>query len=323
MKIKMILAFGAIYFIWGSTYLAIRFAIETIPPFLMMGCRMLLAGSILYVWARLRGEKCPHLTQWLIAASVGMLLFFAGHGSLAWSGQVVPSGVAALSVATAPLWMILLQAFQNPHSTMNVRVAIGIVAGLGGVYLMVKPSELLSGSPVNPVGAVVLLFGTLSWSAGSVYSKSANLPKSSMLASGMSLLCGGGGLLLLSLLSRERMDLTSVSFRSLASLLYLAAFGSIIAFSAYFWLLRKTSPVRVSTYAYVNPVIAIFLGWFAGGESLSPRIITAMLLMVIGVAAIVTQNSTYFSSAEKSDSTKETRKRAFLKGESAQHKEAI
>ncbi len=299
LNIKMILAFGAVYFIWGSTYLAIRFAIETIPPFFMMGCRSLLAGAILYTWARLRGEERPQPTQWLTAAALSTLLFVGGHGALAWSEQVVSSGVAALMSATTPIWMILLQALLHHDNPLTGRVIIGLVSGFIGVVLLAEPSKVLGGLPVDLIGASVLLFGTLSWSIGAVYVKNANLPKSSTLAAGMNLMCGGGGLLILSLLSSETVAPTSVSLRSLASFLYLIAFGSIITFTAYIWLIKKTSPAQASTHAFVNPVIAILVGWLAGGEPLSPRIITTTLLMVIGVAAIVTQNPTTQSSINK------------------------
>lgn len=296
-KIKIILAFGAIYLIWGSTYLAIRFAIETIPPFFMMGCRSLLAGGILYAWARLRGDDRPKPAQWVTAAIVGTLLFLVGHGALAWSEQIIPSGVAALIVATTPIWMTLLEAFRYHDNPLTGRVIIGLVAGFFGVALLAEPAKIFGGAPVDPIGALVLLLGTLSWCFGVVYMKNANLPKSSILGAGMNLLTGGGGLLLVSYLSRETMALTSVSLRSLASLLYLIAFGSIITFTAYIWLLKIKSPTQVSTHAFVNPLVAVFVGRFAGGELLSPRILTAALLMVTGVAAIVTRTSASFSSA--------------------------
>lgn len=290
-KIKIILAFGAIYLIWGSTYLAIRFAIETIPPFFMMGCRSLLAGGILYTWARLRGDERPEPAQWMTAAVVGTLLFLGGHGALAWSEQVVPSGVAALIVATTPIWMTVLQALRYHDNPLTGRVIIGLVFGFLGVALLAEPSEVFGGTPVDQIGAVVLLSGTLCWSIGAVFMKKANLPKSSTLTAGMNLLSGGGSLLILSYLSSETVVLTSVSLRSLVSLLYLIVFGSIVTFTAYIWLIKETSLARVSTHAFVNPVVAVLVGWIAGGEFLSQRILTAALLMVLGVAAIVTQNS--------------------------------
>jgi len=300
-KFKFILAFGAIYFIWGSTYLAIRFAIETIPPFFMMGCRSLLAGGVLYAWARWRGAQRPQLTQWLNASVIGALLFLGGQGALAWSEQIVPSGVAALIVATNPIWMTLLQAFRYHDNSLTSNVIFGLIAGLLGVFLLIEPSRLLRGMPVDPIGAVVLIFGTLSWAVGAVYSKNTGLPKSSTLVAGMTLLTGGGALIFVSFLTKETLSLSSVSPRSLISLIFLVAFGSIITFTAYIWLMRKTSPTQVSTHAFVNPIVAIFIGWFAGGELLSPRILLAALLLVMGVAAILTRNPITFSVVKKTE----------------------
>lgn len=299
LKIKMILAFAAIYFIWGTTYLAIRFAIETIPPLFMMGSRSLLAGGILYAWARWRGEERPQFRHWIKALVIGSLLFLGGHGALAWSEQTVPSGVAALIIATNPVWMTLLQAFRSHDNPLTIRVIFGLVVGLGGVFLLVEPSKLLSGMPVDPIGTAVLIIGTLLWAIGAVHSKSAALPEGSALVAGMTLLCGGGALLFVSFLSREELSLLSVSPRSVFSIIYLIVFGSIIALTAYIWLLKKTTPSHVSTHAYVNPVVALFVGWFAGGELLSPRILFAALLMVIGVVAILTRNTMSYSSFKR------------------------
>lgn len=290
-KIKIVFAFGAIYVIWGTTYLAIRFAIETIPPFFMMGIRFISAGVILYSWARFRGQANPHLEQWRTAAVIGMLLFLGGHGTLAWSEQVLPSGVAALIVATAPIWMILLSYFRDPIGKIGGRVILGLALGFLGMVLLVEPSKIIGGQSVDLAGAGILLLGTFSWCSGSVYSKYANLPKSPLLAAGMTMLCGGTALVLVGLLTGEVKALASVSNLSLVSLFYLVLFGSIIAFTAYIWLLNTVSPAQVSTYAFVNPIIAVFVGWFGGGELLSPKIIMATILMVAGVVAIVFRKS--------------------------------
>ncbi len=321
LRVKIILAFGAIYFIWGSTYLAIRFAVETIPPFFMMGSRSLLAGGILYAWSRWRGEERPKLTHWVKAAIIGSLLFLGGLGALAWGEQTVPSGVAALIIATNPVWMTLLQAFISNDNPLTLRVIFGLAVGLGGVFFLVEPSKILGGMPVDPVGTAVLLIGTLLWAIGAVYSKHAVLPESSTLVAGMTLLCGGGALLCVSFLSREELSFLSVSSRSVFSVLYLIVFGSIIALTAYFWLLKKTTPSKVSTHAYVNPVVAILVGWLAGGEFLSPRIMMAALLMVMGVAAILTRNTESYSSVKKLKFYDVNKRN--LKGEIAQNKEAL
>jgi drug/metabolite transporter (DMT)-like permease len=288
---KILIAFGAIYVIWGTTYLAIRFAIETIPPFFMMGCRFLSAGTFLYSWARLRGEANPRLQQWRTAVFVGILLFLGGHGALAWSEQVLPSGVAALIVATTPFWMILLSHFRSPRGRIGKRVILGLAFGFMAMVLIIDPTELVGEQSVDLVGAAVLLLGTLSWCSGSVYSKYTNLPKSPLLVSGMTMLCGGTALVLLGLLTGEFNALSPASALSLVSLFYLILFGSIAAFTAYIWLLNTVPAAQVSTYAFVNPIIAVFVGWFGGGESLSPKLFLAAFLMIAGVGAMVSRQS--------------------------------
>jgi drug/metabolite transporter (DMT)-like permease len=304
LKIKIVIAFGAIYIIWGTTYLAIRFAIATIPPFLMMGCRFLSAGTVLYAWARFRGQANPSLRQWKISALVGILLFLGGHGSLGWSEQVLPTGIAALIVATTPLWMILLSWFRSSTGRIDGRVILGLVFGFLGMVLLVQPTRLFGGQPVHMAGAAVLLIGTISWSSGSVYSKYANLPKSPILVSGMTMLCGGSALVLVGLLTGESLVSSSPSALSLVSLFYLILFGSIAGFTAYVWLLKTVSPARVSTYAFVNPVIAVFVGWLGGGETLSPKILMAAASMVAGVAAIISRKAEQSPSTEKRESGK-------------------
>jgi drug/metabolite transporter (DMT)-like permease len=289
-SVKLAIAFAAIYVIWGSTFLAIRFSIATIPPFFMMGFRCLIAGGILYTWSRLRGTDRPKPAQWFTASILGMLLFTVGHGALAWSEQFLPSGIAALICATSPIWITLLQTLLLRDNPFTARVILGLLLGLCAVTLLIDPSMLLEGATLNLTGTMVLLAGTLSWSVGVVYSKKANLPKNSMLAAGMNLIAGGGGLLLASLL-QEKVIFSSISLHSVFSLGYLIVFGSIFTFTAYFWLLRSTSPSRVATHAFVNPVVAIFVGWFAGGELINSRILIAALLMVIGVGAIIKKQS--------------------------------
>ena len=287
---KLVIAFAAIYIIWGSTFLAIRFSIATIPPFFMMGFRCLMAGGILYTWARLRGADRPQTAHWLTASILGILLFTIGHGALAWSEQFLPSGIAALICATSPIWITLLQTFLLRNNPITARVVLGLLLGLCAVILLIDPSMLLKGATLNLTRTMVLLAGTLSWSVGVVYSKKANLPKNAVLAAGMNLITGGGGLLLASLF-QEKVTFTSISLHSIVSLVYLIVFGSIFTFTAYYWLLRATSPSRVATHAFVNPVVAIFVGWFAGGELINSRILIAAFLMVIAVGAIIKKQS--------------------------------
>jgi drug/metabolite transporter (DMT)-like permease len=284
---KQLIAFAAIYLIWGCTYLAIRYAIETLPPLFMMGCRHLLAGGVLYGWARMRGAPQPDRAHWMTAVLLGALLFLGGHGTLAWAQQRIPSGVAALIVTTLPIWMTLLEALRRRGGVLTGRVMLGLGLGFSGIILLAQPTELVSGAPVDAIGAGVLLVGTLAWSVGSVYSKGMRLPGSTLLAAGMSLLAGGALLFVASYLTGERVAPGSISLLSGLSLAFLILFGSIIAYAAYLYLLKVTSATRVATYAFVNPIIAVFLGWSLGHEPLSPRVLAATVMMVAGVAAIV------------------------------------
>jgi drug/metabolite transporter (DMT)-like permease len=290
--IKLAAAYAAIYLIWGSTFLAIRFAIETVPPLLMMGTRALLAGSALYAFARLRGSERPSLAQWRCAAVAGSLLFLVGHGGLAWAEQRMTSGAAALISSTTPLWMILLVTLQERRRTLSWRVLLGLLLGVGGVALLAKPSDLWGGAAVDPTGLAVLLVADVSWAAGSVYSRNASFPRSPALTAGMNLLAGGTFLLLVSVATGDAGRLGSVSARSVASLLYLVTFGSIIAYAAYTWLLRVSSPTRVSSHSFVNPTVAVLAGAAIAGEELGVRTLAATLAMVGGAAAIVTEAAT-------------------------------
>jgi len=290
-KLKLLGAFAAIYLIWGSTFLAIRYAVETVPPLLMMGTRAVLAGAAIYVFARLRGHERPNLTQWRCAALAGALLFLVGHGGLAWAERRMASGPAALISSTSPLWMILLASFLDQRGRLGGRVLLGLGLGLAGVVLLAKPGELLGGAPLDLMAVAVLLLADVSWAAGSIYSRNARLPRSPALTAGMNLLAGGGALILASLLSGEAGTMASVSLRSLSALLYLVVFGSMIAFAAYTWLLRVASPARVATHAFVNPVVALLAGWAFGGEAIDLRTALAALVMVGGAVAIVTESA--------------------------------
>jgi len=283
-------AFAAVYLIWGSTYLAIRFAIETVPPFLMAGARFLLAGVVLYAWMRLRGRSRPTYYHWISAAIVGGLLLLGGNGGVVWAEQRVPSGLTALLITCVPLWMALLNWLRPGGVRPSVAVATGLLAGFGGVTLLVGPGEFAGGAHVDPVGGLVLLLASLSWAAGSLYSRYARFPDSALLATGMEMIAGGALLLLASAATGEwaRLDLGAVSLTSLVSFAYLIAFGSLVGFTAYIWLLRVSTPARVSTYAYVNPVVAVFLGWAFAGEPLTPRTLIAAAIIICAVVLITT-----------------------------------
>lgn len=285
---QLILAFASVYLIWGSTYLAIKFAIETIPPFLMAGVRFLTSGAILYGWARARGAQRPSRVHWKSAAIVGVLLLLGGNGGVVWAEQRVPSGIAALIVAIVPVWIAIMEWMHPGGKKPGWQVTAGLAAGTLGLLLLASPGEAALGARVDLIGAAVLVVATLSWATGSLKAKHSPLPESPLLATGMEMLMGGAALVLLGMGTGElgQVNVAGMSQKSLLSLVYLTTFGSLIGFTAYVWLLRVGSPTRAATYAYVNPVVAVFLGWLLAGEAITPRTILATLVIVGGVVLI-------------------------------------
>jgi len=284
LAVRVLLAFAAIYLIWGSTYLAIRFAIETIPPFLMAGLRSVIAGSVLYAWARARGAAAPALAGWREATILGGLMLLGGNGAVTWSEQHVPSGLAAVVVATVPLWVVLLE-----RRRPSARVVAGIAFGLLGIALLVGPEELAGAGRIDPFGTLVLVGGSLSWAIGSLRGRTATLSTSPWLSIAMQMFAGGALLVLFGLAAGEgpRFVPTEISARSLAALAYLVVFGSLVAFSSYLWLMKVSQPARVATYAYVNPIVALVLGWALAGEPLTARTIVASAIVIAAVVFIV------------------------------------
>ncbi len=276
-----------VYIIWGSTYLAIRFAIETIPPFLMAGVRFLIAGTILYLIRRARGDPKPSRGEWRSASIIGILLLVGGNGGVVWAEQKVASSVTALLVGVAPLWMVLMDVL-HPSGRRPSRWAIlGLILGFVGISVLVGPSQVIGqGVKVDFVGAVVLILSSLSWAIGSLYSRQAPLPSSPLLWTAMEMLAGGTGLFLLSFLAGElrQLELTALSFQSLTGMAYLIVFGSWIGLTSYTWLFRVAPTPLVATYAYVNPVVAVLLGHFLAAEPLTPQIVIAATIVVGSVA---------------------------------------
>jgi len=293
LRLRIALAFLSIYTIWGSIYLAIRFAIETFPPFLMAAIRFLIAGGVLYAWMRLRGASRPTRANWKAAIVVGGLLLLGGNGGVTKAEQVIPSSLAAVLITTVPIWMALLELLRKDRIVPTLHVVIGLVLGFGGVILLVGPGDLGGSGGLNPLWAGVLIFAALSWAIGSVYSRNAPLPTTPLLGSGMEMLAGGALLLAASLISKEWAGFQpgNVSFLSLVSFIYLIVFGSLVGFSSYVWLLTKTTTARVSTYAYVNPVVAVFLGYFLAAEQLTLRTLLASSVIVVAVVVITTFKS--------------------------------
>jgi len=282
------IAIISVYVVWGSTYLAIRYAVQTMPPFLMAGARFLISGSLLYIVRRVLGDPPPTPREWRSASIIGILLLVGGNGGVVWAEQWVVSGVAALLVATAPLWMILIDTL-HPHGLKyNYWVFLGVLLGFAGIFTLIHPFQSMGQGDIDLIGAAVLIFASLLWSIGSLYSRHAKLPSSPLLGTGMEMLAGSGGLLLLGILTGElkQLSLTSISKESWLGLVYLIVFGSLIGFTAYTWLLRSAPTPLVSTYAYVNPIVAIFLGYFIAEEPLTLRILIATALVVGSVAFI-------------------------------------
>jgi drug/metabolite transporter (DMT)-like permease len=287
-RARLILAFGAIYLIWGSTYLGIRYAVESVPPLLMMGTRHLLAGIVVYAWARRHGEGRPQPVHWGYASIAGALLFLGGHGALAWAEQTIPSGLAALLCATLPLWTVLLIWLQRSERNLGWKVWMGILLGFAGVVVLVGPDGLRSSEPLNMLGAGGAVLSALLWAIGTLHTRDAKLPGSTILSAAMQMITGGILLLLTGLATGEgmRLHLASVSLRSALALGYLIVFGSIVAFTAFTWLVAVSRPSLVSTYAYVNPVIAVLLGWALAGERVGWRIVMATAAIVVSVLLV-------------------------------------
>ena len=282
------LALSAVYIVWGSTYLAIKYAVATIPPFLMGGTRFLLSGLILFAWARARGAPRPTRREWRDSAIVGALLLCAGNGAVAWAEQRVPSGITALLVASVPLWMVVLD-WIRPHGRRPaVIVAFGLIVGLGGVAVLALPGSPRSAGPVDGVGSLLLLFGSISWAAGSIYSRHGARPTSAQMATGLQMITGSGALFVVSATAGElsRFHPSAVTLPSIIGWAYLVTFGSLVGFTAYVFLLRETTPAKATTYAYVNPIVAVFLGWAIAGESVSPRTVIAAVIIVASVVII-------------------------------------
>ena len=285
----LVLAFAALYVIWGSTYLAIRFAIETVPPFLMAGVRFLVAGALLYGWARWRGAPVPGKKELGAAVVIGALLLVGGNGGVCWAEQRVPSSLAALLVSIMPLWVVLWDWLRPGGSAPARGVWLGVVGGLVGVVLLLDPVRLLGAGQIDPLGGLVLVLATLAWATGSMWSRGAPVPASPILGTGIQMLAGGALLLLVAAGTGEFHGFAwqQVSPRSWIAFVYLTIFGAIVAYTAYVWLLRVAPTARVATYAYVNPVVAVFLGWAFAGEQLTARTLAAAAV-ILGAVALVT-----------------------------------
>lgn len=286
---RLVLAWAAVYLIWGSTYLGIRFAIESIPPFLMAGSRHLLAGLLLFAWSRLR-QRAPRPSRedWVRAAGLGVLMLVTANGATTWAEQLVPSGLTALIVCTSALWLVLLNWLWLGASRPGARTVIGLVAGFGGVALLVIPGNFAGSEHVNLLGALVLTGAALSWSVGSIYAMTLSRPRFPTLFVSQQMIVAGALLILLAGVTGEFHGFSpaAISLTSATAYLYLAVFGSLISYSAYFWLIRHTTPDRLATISYVNPLVAVILGWALASEALSLRILLAGAVILCAVGLI-------------------------------------
>lgn len=287
-RAKLIAAFAAIYVGWGSVYLAIRFAIETLPPFFTQGVRVLIAGGVLYAWARYRGAPNPTAREWRAGAFVGTLMFLLGTGVVVWAESRIPSGVAALVVATEPISFVLIESVRRRVFPKGPILA-GLGLGLAGIGILVGPGELAGSGRFDVAACLVLVGGTFAWAFGSLYSRTSRLPSSPIMTTAVTLIAGGVLMSLVGLAAGElaRFDPAAVSLRSVLATLHLLVFGSLVGFTAYLWLLRVAAPSRVATYAYVNPIIAVLLGWALAAEPLTPRVFLAAVVIVGAVALII------------------------------------
>jgi drug/metabolite transporter (DMT)-like permease len=286
-RLHVILAFFAIYVIWGSTYLAIRYAVETIPPLYTAGLRHLTAGSILLIWALAKNIR-PTYAQLRASVVIGFFFFLVGHGSLHWAERVVPSGTAALLIAIEPILVFMLSSMAARVWKLNGMLVAGILLGLAGVGVLVGGVVRDVATPGSTLGSIAILVGALSWSIGIIYSRRSHLSGSPLLLSALSLLSGAFMLLLTATLAGEAkgFSFTQVTLKSWLALAYLILFGSVIAFTAYNWLLEHYSPTAVATHTYVNPVVAVLLGWAYAGEALTFRVALAAA-MVVGAVVLV------------------------------------
>jgi drug/metabolite transporter (DMT)-like permease len=287
---KVLLAFAVIYFVWGSTYLAIRIGVREVPPFLLAGIRFLLAGIVLYGWMRASGTASPTVREWGASSVVAVLIFVLDYGLVFWAEQRVPSGIAAVMMATIPVFMVLSEIFFLGTQRLTLRLVVALAGGIGGVAVLVSRTATFGENPIDTAGACALIVAAISWSVGSALTRKLPLPQSKAMSSGAQMLAGGVLLTVTAALLGEfrGFHIGAVSRGAWLALVYLIVAGSIVAFTAYVWLIHHESPTKVGTYAYVNPVVAVLLGYFFGGEAIGVRTIFGTLCVLVSVVIITT-----------------------------------
>jgi drug/metabolite transporter (DMT)-like permease len=287
---KTLLAFAIIYFVWGSTYLAVRVGVREVPPLILAAMRFSVAGLVLFGWVLARGERAPSLREWRSASLLGLVIFVSDYGLLFWAEQRVPSGIAAVMLATIPVFMALSEIIFLRTQRLTFRLALALLIGLGGVGVLMSRALNLGDAPIDKWGAVALIFASISWSIASVLARKLPLPSSKVMSSGAQMLTGGILLIVAAGAFGEFRNFHpgAVSREVWFALLYLIVAGSIIGFTAYVWLIHHESPTKVGTYAYVNPIVAVLVGYFLGGEALSARTILGSVFILISVVVITT-----------------------------------
>lgn len=289
----VIAAFAAVYIVWGSTYLGMRLAIDSIPPLLMAGARFMISGGILYGVMRLRGVPAPAAVHWRSALITGALLLMVGNGGICWAQQTVPTGIAALIVASVPLWIILVDWLRPRGQRPSRLVVAGLAIGMAGVVVIILGKGSLGQRMVDPVAATVLVTANICWALGSIYARHASRPESALLGGAMQMLCGGGLQFLLGICMGELSDFhpQHITATSAWAFTYLTLVGSLVGYTAYLWLLQVSTPARVSTHAYVNPFVAVLLGWWFLQEPIPQSVVIAGALILLSVLLITRSSS--------------------------------
>jgi drug/metabolite transporter (DMT)-like permease len=287
---KILLAFAVIYFVWGSTFLAIRIGVHEVPPFLLAALRFFTAGLVMYAWLRLKGTPVPSPREWVAASALGALIFVLDYGCLFWAEQRIPSGVTAVVLATIPVFIALLEIIFLRTQKLTVRLGLALIVGICGVAVLVNRSFSLGEAPINRAGAIALLVASATWSIATILTRRVPLPASKAMSAAAQMLTGGALLFVLAAVSKEfaGFHMGAVSWSAWFALVYLIIAGSIVGFTAYVWLLHYESPTKVGTYAYVNPVVAVGLGYFVGGEAVGTRTLLGTLLVLASVITITT-----------------------------------
>ncbi|MGA7290984.1 MAG: EamA family transporter [Terriglobales bacterium] len=301
---KTLLAFSIIYFVWGSTFLAIRVGVHEVPPLVLASMRFVVAGAVLSLWMKLKGIPSPSHREWIGASVLAVLIFVVDYGLLFWAEQRVPSGIAAVMMATIPAFMALSEILILGTQRLTLRLAVALLVGIGGVLVLVSRSVGFGEAPINRAGAIALVIAAVSWSIASALSRKLPLPASKAMSSGAQMLAGGILLAVTAEILGEfrGFRILEVSSRAWFALAYLIVAGSIVGFTAYVWLIHHESPTKVGTYAYVNPVVAVIVGYFLGGETIGPRTLVGTLLVLASVIVITTTRSRVPDTKSLSDS---------------------